>query len=208
MRCVVSFSSGSCPEGASKASLANKATWDSAQSSDPSSCFLLHVASLTARCCASSCAETFAKLYVPQSDTLKGRVQRRLNTRQHLSNALKGRALEMPCSWEDFTADNWDNRIFKGGDAQADRPWTAPPAALEQLVCTLRSAFVDVSDVPIRRQHFQRSQLGRLSSHYCAALRLAWLIITGGRPEAGSPARPQPTSRTGAEFAAINPQRL
>jgi 5-methylcytosine-specific restriction endonuclease McrBC regulatory subunit McrC len=173
-------------EGASEASLANKATWDSVQSSDPSRAFPYFLAVAYSQVLRELVRRDFRRFYVPQSETLKGRVQGRLNTRQHLSNALQGRPLEMPCTWEDFTADNWDNRILKAAMQRLIAHGQRHQLPLSGLFAPLRSAFVDVSDVAIRRQHFQRSQLGRLSSHYRAALRLAWLVITGGRPEAGS----------------------
>ena len=176
-------------EGASKASLANKATWDSVQAAIHL-CFPLLSSDRLQPVAAELVRRDFRRFYVPQSDTLKGRVQGRLNTRQHLEGLDKGRPLEMPCSWEDFTADNWDNRILKAAMHKLTAHGQRHQLPLSNLAAPLLTWYPFAA-------RFSAQSTGQALEPLRAALRLAWLIITGG-PHGKmmkSLARPQPATR-------------
>src|SRR3954453_21296890 len=58
------------------------------------------------------CRKDFRRDFQAAEGELCGKVRGRISVTAHLKNSLRGRAHRILCRWEEFTSDNWDNRIL------------------------------------------------------------------------------------------------
>ena len=141
------------------------------------------------------CRSDFRLGYQAHEDELSGAVKGRLDVVRHLRNSGLGRAHRMPCRWEEFTADNLDNRILRRAMLELGRraDAIAPQAGAEvrRAFRPVAPWFAEVADVPIGEPELARSRQGRVSGFYREAMIWARLILRGiGRVEAGGVAGP------------------
>jgi hypothetical protein len=141
------------------------------------------------------CRRDFRRYFRPEEGELRGRVRGRVRMAAHLRNCLHGRAHLAPCCWEEFTPDNWDNRILLGAMRLVQRAAAglAPQAVdfVRERFQGLDAWFSAVEEVPIRSADLEKGRLGRTSRHYRRTLQWARLIIRGlDRPAAGGQAPP------------------
>ena len=141
------------------------------------------------------CRRDFRRYFQPKEDELRGRVRGRIHMAGHVRNAIRGRESRIPCRWEEFTSDNWDNRLLFGAVRRLERSAAsfAPEAA--RFVSTkflgLEPWFSSVEEVPVRLPDFNKARLWRTSRYYRSALAWARLIIGGlTRPVTGGSASP------------------
>jgi hypothetical protein len=140
------------------------------------------------------CRRDFRRYYRPEEGELIGRVKGRLQIAGHLRNTFRGRGHLVPCRWEEFTADNWDNRILLGAvrvleRAARDIDSEQGAAAIRALFRPVEPWFAEVEEVPIHLSDLARARLGRVSVHYREALRWAKLILRGvSQPDCGGTA--------------------
>jgi hypothetical protein len=156
--------------------------------------FLLFLARHYARLLAELCLRDFRSYYRAEEDDLRGRIRGRLNLSAYARRAVQGKPHILPCRWDEFTVDNWDNRILWAAarrlkvvdaafDPQAAR-WVWEP--LRPLI----SRFGPVAETPITTADFHKSRL-RISPYYRRALVWARLLLQGGDlPRAGGQAPP------------------
>ena len=132
------------------------------------------------------------RYYRVEEDTLIGRIRGRLVVSGHARNALRGRAHHAPCVWEEFTLDNWDNRILKAACRELRRRLLvlSDGALTHDPLGRVLVQFGDVEDVSIRIGDLGLARLGRLSRRHRAALEWARLVLGGmGAPDASGSAR-------------------
>jgi len=141
------------------------------------------------------CRRDFRRYFQPKEDELRSRIRGRIHIAGHARNALRGRENRIPCRWEEFTSDNWDNRILLGAVRRLERGAAsfAPEAA--RFVSTkflgLKPWFSSVEEVCIQLADFNKARLWRTSRYYRSAIAWARLIIGGlARPVAGGSASP------------------
>ena len=141
------------------------------------------------------CRRDFRLYFRHEEDELRGRVRERVRVAAHLRNCLHGRAHLLPCRWEEFTPDNWDNRVLLGAMRLVQRTSVslAPQAVdfVRDRFLGLDQWFSAVEEVPICAADFGKTRLWRTSRHYRRALTWARLIVQGlDRPTAGGQAPP------------------
>lgn len=136
------------------------------------------------------CRRDFRSYYRADEGELRGRVRGRLNLSAYARGAALGKRHKVPCRWEEFTVDNWDNRILWS----AARRIKEVAALLDsEAACVLwkpfqklLSWFGSVTEVALTPADFHRSRLGRTSRHYREALIWARFLLEGaGLPSAG-----------------------
>jgi len=145
--------------------------------------FLLFLGYYYAKLLTELCQRDFRSYYRAEEDELRGFVRGRLNVPAYARLAVQGKPHILPCRWDDFTVDNWDNRILWG----AARRLRAVAAALDpeaarlvwQPFQRLLSWFSPVVEVPITSMDFHRSRLGRTSGYYRRSLAWARLLLEG-----------------------------
>jgi hypothetical protein len=141
------------------------------------------------------CRRDFRRHFQPEEEELRSRVRGRIHIAGHVRNVLNGRENRIPCRWEEFTPDNWDNRILLGAVRRLERSAAsfAPEAArfVSTKFLVLEPWFSSVKEVSIRLTDFNKARLWRTSRYYRSALAWARLIIGGlARPVAGGSASP------------------
>ncbi len=141
------------------------------------------------------CRSDFRLYYRAEEGVLSGRLRGRLHVAGHMRNVLSGRAHQMPCRWEEFTSDNWDNRILLGTARKLERVAAdlGPGAVyrIQEEFRPIEHRFSAVEEVPVRCADFSKTRLWRTSQHYRHALDWARLILQGmDRPAAGGQASP------------------
>jgi 5-methylcytosine-specific restriction endonuclease McrBC regulatory subunit McrC len=67
------------------------------------------------------CRRDFRRHYRQEEGELAAKIRGRLYVAGQLRNRLRGRVHRAPCRWEEFTADNWDNRILLGAARALER---------------------------------------------------------------------------------------
>jgi 5-methylcytosine-specific restriction endonuclease McrBC regulatory subunit McrC len=96
---------------------------------------------------------------------------------------IQGKANVLPCRWDEFTVDNWDNRILWAAAQRLRSVAQALDVEAASVVWQpfqqLLSWFSPVSEVPISTADFHRSRLGRTSRFYQRALIWARLLLQG-----------------------------
>jgi hypothetical protein len=145
--------------------------------------FLLFLASHYARMLRNLCKWDFRSYYRSEEGDLRGHIRGRLQLASYIRGAFRGKAHVLPCHWEEFTVDNWDNRILWGAARRLQRVAAAldaqAAASVSRLFKPLLSWFGAVADVPISTADFRKSRLGRTSRYYRNALTWAQLLLRG-----------------------------
>ncbi len=157
--------------------------------------FLLFLSQHYANLLTELCRRDFRSYYRSEEGELRGFVRGRLNVSAYVRNEIQGRPHKLPCQWDEFTVDNWDNRILWAAarGLKAMGRTISPEAA--RLVWKpfhqLTSWFSPVSDVAITSTDFHRSRLGRTSGYYRRALAWAKMLLQGSElPASGGHAAP------------------
>lgn len=125
----------------------------------------------------------FRKSYIPQEEELLSRVRGRIKQKEYLNNWWKGKRLNIPCRWEEFTEDNLENRILKYALKKLeflknDSLWHNK--ILLQNFKIPRWKFQDVSDIEIFIPSiFNSLKLDKVSKYYKDASYVAKQIIFG-----------------------------
>jgi 5-methylcytosine-specific restriction enzyme subunit McrC len=157
--------------------------------------FLLFLAHHYARLLGDLCLRDFRSYYRAEEDDLRCRIRGRLNLSAYARRAVQGKPHILPCRWDEFTVDNWDNRILWA----AARRLKVVAAALDPQAARwvwepfrrLLSWFGPVAETQITTADFHKSRLGRISPYYHRALVWARLLLQGGDlPRAGGQAPP------------------
>lgn len=157
--------------------------------------FLLFLARHYASLLKELCRRDFRSYYRAEEDKLRGHIRGRLHLSGYARLAVQGKQHILPCRWDEFTVDNWDNRILWAAARRLkDVAATLDPRAA-QLVWDpfqhLLSWFSPVAEVPITASDFHRSRLGRTSRYYRRALVWARLLLQGSDlPTAGGQVPP------------------
>ncbi|MFM7537248.1 MAG: McrC family protein [Acidimicrobiales bacterium] len=87
-----------------------------------------------------------------------------------------GPMLPVACRFDEYTADNTENRVLKAGVRRLLRV-PGVPAAVRRQLSMLRSAFDDVADVAATPAMADSVRFTRLNAHYEPAVRLARLVL-------------------------------
>jgi hypothetical protein len=145
--------------------------------------FLLFLGRHYARLLKELCRRDFRSYYRAEEGDLRSRIRGRLQLGSYGRLAVRGRQNVLPCRWEEFTVDNWDNRILWAA-ARRLRQVAAglgptAPAMVWQPFATLVSWFSGVAEVPITASDFRKTRLARTSRYYRHALTWAALLLHG-----------------------------
>jgi len=146
--------------------------------------FLLFLAYHYAKLLRDLCLRDFRSYYRHEEGELRGRIRGRLRLADYTRLAIRGKPHVLACRWDEFTVDNWDNRILWAAARrlkQVAASFDPRAAALvwrpfERLI----PWFSAVAEVPIRAEDFRKSRLGRTSRYYRHALAWARLLLQGG----------------------------
>lgn len=145
--------------------------------------FLLFLAYHYAGLLQELCRRDFRSYYRPEEDELRSRIRGRLNLAGYARLAVRGKAHVLPCRWDEFTVDNWDNRILWAAARRLKQVAAAftPEAAawVWQPFKRLLPYFSTVAEVPITVHDLRKSRLGRTSRYYRHALAWAELLLRG-----------------------------
>jgi hypothetical protein len=157
--------------------------------------FLLFLARHYANLLKELCRRDFRSYYRAEEDALRGHIRGRLHLSGYARLAVQGKPHILPCRWDEFTVDNWDNRILWAAAWRLKNVAAALDAQAAQLVWEpfrhLLSWFSPVAEVPITASDFHKSRLGRTSRYYRRALVWARLLLQGSDlPTAGGQVPP------------------
>ena len=145
--------------------------------------FLLFLARHYAGLLQDPCRRDFRSYYRHEEGELRSRIRGRLGYPEYARLALRGKPHVLPCRWDEFTVDNWDNRILWAAACRLKQVAGAFDSQAAKLVWTpfekLLSWFSSVADVLITPEDFRRSQLGRTSRYYRNALAWARSLLQG-----------------------------
>jgi McrBC 5-methylcytosine restriction system component len=152
--------------------------------------FLLFLARHYASLLKELCQRDFRSYYRAEEEELRGFIRGRLHLTGYARQAVQGKRHILPCRWDDFTVDNWDNRILWAAARRLKNVATALGPHAARLVWKpfqhLLSWFGPVAEMPITAADFHRSRLGRTSRYYRRALVWARLFLQGSDlPAAG-----------------------
>jgi hypothetical protein len=151
--------------------------------------FLLFLARHYAGLLQELCRRDFRSYYRPEEGELRSGIRGRLHLAGYARLALRGKQHVLPCRWEEFTVDNWDNRILWAAAhrlKQVAKAFDSQAAALVwEPFERLFSWFCGVAEVPIGALDFRKSRLGRTSRYYRKALAWARLLLQGSDLPAG-----------------------
>lgn len=129
----------------------------------------------------------FRKYYLPVEETLKCKVRGKIKISSYLNRWAVGKKIDIPCKWNLFTYDNWDNRILKSALIYAHR--RLPKGALHTLTNSMlnaegsiiKSHFYEVSDYEPWEIEFYKAKLRSVSPYYRNSLNIAELILKNTR---------------------------
>jgi hypothetical protein len=145
--------------------------------------FLLFLARHYAGLLQDLCRRDFRSYYHHEEGELRGRIRGRLAFPQYARLALRGRPHLLPCRWDEFTVDNWDNRILWAAARRLKQVAGAFDSKAATLIWTpfenVSPWFNSVAEVQITPLDFHKSHLGRTSRYYRHALAWARLLIQG-----------------------------
>jgi hypothetical protein len=145
--------------------------------------FLLFLAGYYARLLQQLCSRDFRSYYRPEEGELRGRIRGRLHHASYARLAIRGKPHLLPCRWEEFTVDNWDNRILWAAACRLKQVAGAfdsqAAASVWKPFKGLLTWFSAVAEVPITTADFHKSRLGRTSPYYRRALAWARLLLQG-----------------------------
>jgi len=130
------------------------------------------------------CLRDFRRHYRHEEGAVRGRIRGRVHVPGHLRSISRGQAHLIPCRWDEFTPDNWDNRILdfaaRALTANAGRLDPSGRTMVRRLFQPTDPYFALVDrDVPVFPWDLGRARLGRVSTRYKRALAWASLIIRG-----------------------------
>jgi len=130
------------------------------------------------------CVRDFRRHYRHEEAPVQGRVRGRVHLAGHLRSIARGQAHVIPCRWDEFTPDNWDNRILDSAaralTVNAGRLDPAGGNTVRRLFHAADPYFALVNrDVPVFPWDLGRARLGRVSTRYKRTLSWASLIIRG-----------------------------
>jgi hypothetical protein len=153
--------------------------------------FLLFLARHYASLLKELCRRDFRSYYRAEEDELRGFIRGRLHLTGYARLAVQGKRHILPCRWDEFTVDNWDNRILWAAARRLKNLAAALDPHAARLVWEpfqhLLSWFGPVAEMPITAADFHRSRLGRTSRYYRRALVWARLLLQGSDlPAAGA----------------------
>ncbi len=156
------------------------------------------------------CQRDFRSYYRPEEDELRSRIRGRLHIASYARLAVRGKPHILPCRWDEFTVDNWDNRILWAAARRLKQiaGQLAPEAAawVWRPFKSLLPWFSAVAEVPITVHDLRKSRLDRTSRYYRHALAWAKLLIRGSDvPTAGGRTPPLVLNSNTAfeKFAAV-----
>src|SRR5207249_2908636 len=86
--------------------------YDPVEGEKGSATFMLFLTTYYSQLLQQLCRSDFRSYYRTEQGELRSQLRGRLNVTGYLRNFLKGQSHRMPCHWEEFTSDNWDNRIL------------------------------------------------------------------------------------------------
>lgn len=157
--------------------------------------FLLLLAHHYARLLRELCERDFRSYYRPEEDELRSRIRGRLHLAGYARRAVRGKQHILPCRWDEFTVDNWDNRVLWAAARRLKQIAgnLAPEAAawVWRPFQRLLTWFGGVAEVPVTLHDLRKCQLGRTSRYYRRALTWAELLLRGSDvPTAGGQAPP------------------
>jgi McrBC 5-methylcytosine restriction system component len=152
--------------------------------------FLLFLARHYASLLKQLCRRDFRSYYRAEEDEVRGFIRGRLDLMRYARLAVQGKPHILPCRWDEFTVDNWDNRILWAVARRLKNVATALDPQVARLVWEpfqhLLSWFSPVAEMPITGADLHRSRLGRTSRYYRRALVWARLLLQGSDlPAAG-----------------------
>jgi len=157
--------------------------------------FVLFLAAYYGQLLQQLCRGDFRSYYRDEQGELRSRVRGRLHLQGYARNCLRGQSHRLPCRWEEFTPDNWDNRILwaaaRGLQRAAQCLDTEAFNSVRRCFSPVISWFEPVSEEPVTSSDFHRARLGRISPYYRRALLWARMIIQGtDLPTAGGSTPP------------------
>lgn len=145
--------------------------------------FLLFLSQHYANLLTELCQRDFRSYYRSEDGELRSLIRGSLNVSAYLRNTVQGNAHRLPSKWDEFTVDNWDNRILWAAARGLKAIGKTISPEVAKLVWRpfheLTSWFSPISDVPITSSDFHRSRLGRTSGYYRRALAWARLLLHG-----------------------------
>jgi hypothetical protein len=157
--------------------------------------FLLFLARHYAQLLQELCRRDFRSYYRGEEGELRSYIRGRLQLARYARGALRGKPHVLPCQWEEFTVDNWDNRILWAAVRRLER--VAACLDIQAAVSVwkpfqpLLSWFSAVKEVAITAGDLRKSRLGRTSRYYRKALTWARLLLQGSDlPAAGGDVPP------------------
>lgn len=126
----------------------------------------------------------FRRYYNTREADLNGRIRGRLLLARHMQRSLHGKEHMLPCRWDEFTADNLDNRILKlAMDVLETMGWQLGGAKVagrvRALFSPVRGLFSEVSSIALRQSDLRRTKLDRISPYYRRSLGWARLVLRG-----------------------------
>jgi hypothetical protein len=170
--------------------------------------FLLFLAHHYAGLLQELCRRDFRSYYRPEEDELRSHIRGRLDLSRYARLAVGGKAHILPCRWDEFTVDNWDNRILWAAARRLKEVAGALASQAAELVWQpfkrLLPWFSGVAEIPITTHDLHKSRLWRTSRYYRRALAWAELLIQGSEgPVSGGQAPPLvlDANRTFEQFA-------
>lgn len=157
--------------------------------------FLLLLAHHYARLLRELCERDFRSHYRPEEGDLRSRIRGRLHLAGYARRAVRGKQHILPCRWDEFTVDNWDNRVLWAAARRLKQIAgnLAPEAAawVWRPFQRLLTWFGGVAEVPVTAHDLRKCRLGRTSRYYRRALIWAELLLRGSDvPTAGGQAPP------------------
>lgn len=157
--------------------------------------FLLFLAHHYANLLWELCRRDFRSYYRHEEGELRSRIRGRLHLARYARRAVRGKQHILPCRWDEFTVDNWDNRVLWAAARrlkQVAGAFSSEAAALVwQPFTRLLPWFGAVAEVPATVHDLRKCRLGRTSRYYRRALDWAELLLRGSDvPTAGGQAPP------------------
>ncbi len=139
------------------------------------------------------CRRDFRSYYRHEEDDLRSRIRGRLHLAGYARRAVRGKPHILPCRWDEFTVDNWDNRVLWAAARRLKQiaGYLAPEAAgwVWRPFQRLLTWFGAVAEVPVTVHDLRKCRLGRTSRYYRRALAWAELLLRGSdAPTAGGQA--------------------
>lgn len=129
----------------------------------------------------------FRRYYINFEEILKGKLKGKIKLSSYLNKWVSGKRLDIPCRWNEFTYDNFDNRILKYALSYLKNYSTE--GLLFNLITNIskgtgffiKSHFDEVSDLLPYEVDFSKVKLKPVSRYYRKSLNIAELIVKNPR---------------------------